>query len=106
MELGNIAANRPAAGQRLRDKQKYSSRYWVTASQTSMFAQQQLETATEERCFLSRFCKQDSRNSELVLKQSQAGKNVSTEAEGIVWIRYKATTGEAIANWEDFMCVV
>jgi hypothetical protein len=31
---------------------------------------------------------------------------VSTEAEGIVWIRHQVTTGEDTANWEDFMYAV
>jgi hypothetical protein len=40
------------------------------------------------------------------VRQSPAGKNVSTEAEDIVGIRHQATTGEDIANCEDFMCAV
>jgi hypothetical protein len=39
--------------QQLRKKQLYNSHYWLMASQTSMFARQQLETATEEQFF---FC--------------------------------------------------
>jgi hypothetical protein len=35
---------------------------------------------------------------ETVLRQSPAGKDMSTEAEGIVGIRHQATTGEDIAN--------
>jgi hypothetical protein len=42
---------RPVSGHRPREKQKYNSRYSVTALKTSMFARQQLETATQERCF-------------------------------------------------------
>jgi hypothetical protein len=45
-------------------------------------------------------------NNELFVRQSPAGKNVSTEAEDTVEIRYQATTGEDIANWEDFTCAV
>jgi hypothetical protein len=40
----------------------------------------------------------DSWSSELVVRQSPAGKNVSTEAEDVVGIRHQATTGEDIAN--------
>jgi hypothetical protein len=40
----------------------------------------------------------DGRNNELVVRQSPAGKNVSTEAEDIVGICYQASIGEAIAN--------
>jgi hypothetical protein len=47
--------------------------------------------------------KQDRWRNELVVGQSPAGKNVSTEAEDIVGIRHPATTGENVANWEDFM---
>jgi hypothetical protein len=42
--------------------------------------------------------KQDSWINELLVKQSPASKNVSTEAEGIVGIRHQATTSEDIAN--------
>jgi hypothetical protein len=45
------------------------------------------------RCY-----KQDSWSNELVVGQSPAGKNVSTEAEGIVEIRHQATTGEDTAE--------
>jgi hypothetical protein len=38
------------------------------------------------------------------VRQSTAGKNVSTEAENIVGIRHQATTDEDIANREDFVC--
>jgi hypothetical protein len=41
------------------------------------------------RCY-----KQDSWCNGLVLEQSTAGKNMSTKAEGIVWIRHQAMTGE------------
>jgi hypothetical protein len=40
------------------------------------------------------------------MRQSPAGKNVSTEAEDIVGIRRQATTGEDTADWEDFMSAV
>jgi hypothetical protein len=40
----------------------------------------------------------DSWSNELVVRQSPAGKNVSTEAEDIVGIRRKATTCGDIAN--------
>jgi hypothetical protein len=37
-------------------------------------------------------------SNELVVRQSRAGKNVSTEAEDIVVIRHQATIGEDIAD--------
>jgi hypothetical protein len=40
------------------------------------------------------------------MRQSPAGKNVSTEAADIAAIRYPATTGEDITNYEDFICAV
>jgi pyrimidine operon attenuation protein/uracil phosphoribosyltransferase len=40
----------------------------------------------------------DISNKELGVRQSPAGKNVSTEAEDIVEIRHQVTTGEDIAN--------
>jgi hypothetical protein len=53
------------------------------------------------RCY-----KQGSWSRELVVRQSSASKNMSMEAEDIVRIRHQATTGEDIANWEDFVCAV
>jgi hypothetical protein len=50
---------------------------------------------------VSRCYKQDNWSNELVVGQSPAGKNVSTEAEDIVRISHLATTGEDIADWED-----
>jgi hypothetical protein len=41
---------------------------------------------------------QDSWNNELVVRQSPAGKNVSTEAGGIFEIHHQATIGEDTAN--------
>jgi hypothetical protein len=35
--------------------------------------------------------------------QSPAGKNVSTEAEDTVEIRYQSTTGKDTADWEDLV---
>jgi hypothetical protein len=77
------------------------------ASQISMFTSQQLETATEERCFLCGPCRDvisrtgsesqlrvESGSNELVVRQSPAGKNVSTEADDIVENRHQATTDE------------
>jgi hypothetical protein len=49
--------------------------------------QQQFNRPTESR-----------QSNELVVRQSPARKNVSTEAEDIVGIRQKATTGEDMAN--------
>jgi hypothetical protein len=46
----------------------------------------------------------DSSSNELVVRQSPADKNVSTEAEDIVEIRHQATTGEDTAGWEDLVC--
>jgi hypothetical protein len=48
---------KPVARQRPRKKQLYNSRYWVTASQTSMFARQKLERTAEERCVLCGPCR-------------------------------------------------
>jgi hypothetical protein len=42
----------------------------------------------------------------VVASQPPFNEDVSTEAENIVGIRYHATTGEVIANREDFMCTV
>jgi hypothetical protein len=50
------------------------------------------------RCY-----KRDSWSNELVVSQSPANKKVNTEAQNIVGIRNQATTGEDIANWEDFV---
>jgi hypothetical protein len=44
------------------------------------------------RCY-----EEDSWINELLLRQSPAGKNVSTEAEGIFGILHQATSGEDIA---------
>jgi hypothetical protein len=44
--------------------------------------------------FVPRCYKQDSWSNELIVGQSPAGKNVSTEAEDIVGIRQQATTGK------------
>jgi hypothetical protein len=40
------------------------------------------------------------------MRQSTASKDVSTEAEDTVGIRYQATTGEDIAHCEDLTCAV
>jgi hypothetical protein len=40
----------------------------------------------------------DNLSNELLVRQSPAGTNVSTEAEDIVGIRHRATTVEDIAN--------
>jgi hypothetical protein len=45
----------------------------------------------------------DSRN-ELDVRQSPVGKNVGTKTKDIVGIRQEATTGEDIADWEDYVC--
>jgi hypothetical protein len=52
---------------------------------------------------LPRCYKQYSWSSELVVGQSPAGKDVSTEAENIDGIRHQATTNEGKADWEDLM---
>jgi hypothetical protein len=102
----NNVACRPAARQQLRKKQLYNSHYWVTASQTIIFSWQQLETATEEWCFLCGQLRVDSWINEVVVRRSPAGKKVNTEAEDIVGIRHQATTGDDIANWGGFICAV
>jgi hypothetical protein len=43
-------------------------------------------------------CMQESWSNELVVRQSQAGENVSTEAEDIVGICHQATTDENTAE--------
>jgi hypothetical protein len=53
-----------------------------------------------------RYHKQDSWSNELFVRQSPAGKNVSTEAEDIVGIRRQPTTGEDTANCEDIVSAV
>jgi hypothetical protein len=76
-----------------------------TASRTSMFKRKQLERVTQEQCFyavrardvINRTVNAVEWN-ELVVGQSQAGKNVSTEAEDVVGIRHQATTGEVTAD--------
>jgi hypothetical protein len=50
--------------------------------------------------------KQDNWSNELVVGQSPAGKNVSTEADDIVRIRHQATTGEDTSDWEDVLRAV
>jgi hypothetical protein len=45
-------------------------------------------------------------DNKLIVRQSPACKNVSTVADGIVGIRQQASTGEDIANREDFMYAV
>jgi hypothetical protein len=45
-------------------------------------------------------------SNELVVRQLSADKNVSTEAVNTVRIRHQTTTGEDIANSEDFTCAV
>jgi hypothetical protein len=61
--------------------------------------------------FLPRCYKQDSWlivdswSNELVVRLLPAGKNMSTEAENLLGC-HKATTGEDIANCEDFICAV
>jgi hypothetical protein len=72
-----------------------------------MFTRQQLEIATEERCFLFGPCRDvisravsesqfrvESWRNELLVRQSLSGKNVSTEAEDIVGISHQVTTSE------------
>jgi hypothetical protein len=76
-----------------------------------MSARQQFQTATEERYFLCGPCRNvisrtvsesqfrvDSWSNALVVRQTPAGKNVSTEVEDIVGIRHQATT---VANMAD-----
>jgi hypothetical protein len=40
------------------------------------------------------------------VRQSPAGKNVSTEPEGIIGVRRQQTTGEDTTEREDFMCAM
>jgi hypothetical protein len=48
----------------------------------------------------------DNWSNELVVIQSPDGENVSTETENIVGIRQQTSTGEDIANREDYRCDV
>jgi hypothetical protein len=106
--IKHIVACRPISGQRPRDKQICNSRCWVTASQASVFAQQQLETETEERYFLCGSC-QDliSRtvSSESSIAVVEAGKVREPRVKGssASGNRYRTTARE---DWEDFMCAV
>jgi hypothetical protein len=50
--------------------------------------------------------KQDNWSNELIVGQSPASKNASTEAEEIVAIRHQATTGEDTAELEDLVPAV
>jgi hypothetical protein len=50
--------------------------------------------------------KQNSWSNELVVGQSPASKNVSTEVEGIVGIRHQATNSEDTADYEDLVRAV
>jgi hypothetical protein len=48
----------------------------------------------------------DSWSTELVVRQSPTGKNVSTEAEDIVGIRHQATIVEDTSDLKDVVCAV
>jgi hypothetical protein len=112
----SIVVSRPVVRQRQRKTQVYNSRYWVAASQSSIFARQQLKTVTEEMYFLWGPCRNVIKNvvrgesiswsNDLVVGQSLSSKNVSTEAEDIVGFRHQATTGEDTAGREDLMCSI
>jgi hypothetical protein len=65
-------------------KQRPADNRWIVFSARSV-----------PRCY-----KQDNWSNELVVGQSPAGKNVSTEAEDIVENPHQATTGEDTADWE------
>jgi hypothetical protein len=84
-----------------------------------MFGRKQLQTATKEQCFLcgpyrdvirrtvsESQLRADSWSIELVVRQSPAGKNGSTEAEDIIGIHHQATTGEDTAGLEDLVCPI
>jgi hypothetical protein len=89
-----ILACIPVARQRPRKKQLYNSRYWVTA------------TATEEWCFLCSPCRYVISRTVGARSCERVGKEMSTEADDIVGIRHQATTGDYIADCEDFVCAV
>jgi hypothetical protein len=55
---------------------------------------------------MARCYKQDTWSHELVVRQSPAGKNMSTEAEDTVRIRHQPAAGEDVANGEEFVCAV
>jgi hypothetical protein len=51
-----------------------------------------------------RYYKRDIWSNELVMRESSAGKNLSTEAEDVVGIRHQTTTGEDSKLRRLFMC--
>jgi hypothetical protein len=53
-----------------------------------------------------RYYKQDNWSNELVVGPYHTGKNLSTEAEDIVWNCHQATTGEDTADREDLVRIV
>jgi hypothetical protein len=96
----NTVACRLLASERQQKQQLYNNRYWATASGNSNRV-----TAFSVRSVL-RCYKQKTWSDELVVRQSPACKNVSTEAEDTIRINHLATAGKNVANWEDFICAV
>jgi hypothetical protein len=72
---------------RPRKKQLYNSRYWVMASQISRFTRQQLETATEELCFLCCPCRD-------VISRTISESRLVESRQLEQWVSY-----EAVASW-------
>jgi hypothetical protein len=79
--------------------------YWPASNRGMMFsARSARQQQNSERGMMfsvrsvSRCYKQYNWNSELIVGQSPAGKNLSMEAKDIVGIRHKARTGEGIEN--------
>jgi hypothetical protein len=104
----SIVVYRPVARQRPRKEQLYNSCCWETASQTSIFARQRLETVTGTvfsmrsvpRCY-----KQDSWSNELFdwrgerVARVEAGLNTSTVALLVIGGDEKGTQCPGNNNW-------
>jgi hypothetical protein len=67
-----------------------------TGSTPILYSETFQETSSQE-------C-EDTWNHRLDVRQSPAGNDMSRR--GYVWIRYQATIGEDIADWEDLVCAV
>jgi hypothetical protein len=80
------------------------ARQWLNSDHMGIptNAKATVDTATVGRCFLCGPCldviSRTVRSNELVVGQSPAGKNVSTEAGDIIIIHHQATSDEDIAD--------
>jgi hypothetical protein len=82
-----VARQRPANNNRAMVFSAQSAKQQLNSNRGTVFSLQ----------YVPRYYKQDSWNSELVVRQSPAGKNVSTET-GHFWIRCQTKTGEDTAD--------